>query len=55
MINKLSNELVSMGYGGLDFACGIPGTVGGSIYGNAGAYGSSISEVLISVKVLDGD
>ncbi len=55
MINKLSNELVSMGYGGLDFACGIPGTIGGSIYGNTGAYGSSISEVLISVKVLDGD
>ena len=54
MINKLSNELVSLGYGGLDFACGIPGTIGGSIYGNAGCYGSSISEVLESVKVFDG-
>ncbi len=54
MINKLSNELVSLGYSGLDFACGIPGTIGGSIYGNAGCYGSSISEVLESVKVFDG-
>ena len=53
MINKLASDLINMGYAGLDFACGIPGTIGGSIYGNAGAYGSSISEVLISVKVLD--
>ena len=55
MINKLALELINMGYAGLDFACGIPGTIGGSIYGNAGSYGSSISESLISVKVLDGD
>ena len=55
MINKLSTELINQGYAGLDFACGIPGTIGGSIYGNAGAYGSSISDVLISVKVLDGN
>ena len=55
MINKLANELINLGYAGLDFACGIPGTVGGSIYGNAGAYGSDISQTLISVKVLDGN
>lgn len=55
MINKVSNELVNLGYGGLDFACGIPGTIGGSIYGNAGCYGSSISEVLISARIFDGE
>ena len=55
MINKLATELVSLGYAGLDFACGIPGTIGGSIFGNAGCYGSSISEVLESVKVFDGE
>ncbi len=55
MINKVSNELVNLGYGGLDFACGIPGTIGGSIYGNAGCFGSSISEVLISARVFDGN
>ena len=55
MINKLANELVNMGYAGLDFACGIPGTIGGSIYGNAGSFGSDISQTLISVTVLDGN
>ncbi len=54
MLNKVSNELVNLGYGGLDFACGVPGTIGGSIYGNAGCYGSSISEVLISARIFDG-
>ena len=54
MINKLANILVNEGYAGLDFACGVPGTIGGSVYGNAGCYGSSISEVLISARVFDG-
>ncbi|MDO4670524.1 MAG: UDP-N-acetylmuramate dehydrogenase [Aerococcus sp.] len=37
---------------GLEFACGIPGSVGGAAYMNAGAYGGEISEVLTSVLVL---
>ena len=52
MLNKLSYDVSNEGYKGLDFAVGIPGTVGGSIYGNAGCYGSSISEVLISANIL---
>ena len=36
---------------GLEFACGIPGTVGGALFMNAGAYGGEISEVLIDAKV----
>lgn len=55
MLNKVASEVSNMGYRGLDFATGIPGTIGGSIHGNAGCYGSSISEVLISVAVLDKD
>ena len=55
MLNKVASEVSNMGYRGLDFATGIPGTIGGSIHGNAGCYGSSISEVLISVTVLDKD
>lgn len=37
---------------GLEFACGIPGTVGGALIMNAGAYGGEISEVLSSAKVV---
>lgn len=40
---------------GLEFAYGIPGSVGGAVYMNAGAYGSEIKDVLVSCKVLAGD
>lgn len=38
---------------GLEFACGIPGSVGGALYMNAGAYGGEIKDVLVSAKVVD--
>ncbi|NRK74239.1 FAD-binding protein, partial [Salmonella enterica subsp. enterica serovar Typhi] len=37
---------------GLEFACGIPGSVGGALYMNAGAYGGEVSDVLEAAKVL---
>ncbi|MBP3041525.1 UDP-N-acetylmuramate dehydrogenase, partial [Bacillaceae bacterium Marseille-Q3522] len=37
---------------GLEFACGIPGTVGGALYMNAGAYGGEVADVLESAKLL---
>ncbi len=38
---------------GLEFAYGIPGTVGGAVHMNAGAYGGEVSDCLVSVKVYD--
>lgn len=42
-----------LGLGGLEFAHGIPGTVGGGVYMNAGAYGGEISQICHSVTVMD--
>lgn len=43
----------NLGLSGLEFAHGIPGTVGGGVYMNAGAYGGEISQVCESVAVMD--
>ena len=45
----------ALGLTGLEFACGIPGTVGGAVYMNAGAYGNELKDVLESVTFLDSD
>ncbi|KXT78825.1 UDP-N-acetylenolpyruvoylglucosamine reductase [Streptococcus sp. DD13] len=37
---------------GFEFACGIPGSVGGAVFMNAGAYGGEISHVLVSAQIL---
>ena len=42
----LANTTAGRGLAGLEFATGIPGTVGGAVYMNAGAYGSETTEVL---------
>lgn len=44
-----------LGLSGLEFAHGIPGTVGGGVYMNAGAYGSEIKDVLQSAEIMDSD
>ena len=43
----------NLGLSGLEFAHGIPGTVGGGVYMNAGAYGGEICQVCTSVDVMD--
>jgi UDP-N-acetylmuramate dehydrogenase len=40
--------------GGIEFVCAIPGTVGGGVWMNAGAYGSDIAAVLVQAHVVDG-
>ena len=49
---KLSNQTVRKGLAGLEFATGIPGTVGGAIYMNAGAYKSDMGYITKSIQVL---
>jgi UDP-N-acetylmuramate dehydrogenase len=39
--------------GGLEFLCGIPGSIGGALAMNAGAYGSDVSSVLVEAKAVD--
>ena len=43
----------NLGLSGLEFAHGIPGTVGGGVYMNAGAYGGEICQVAESVEIMD--
>lgn len=51
----LAHEAMKRSFTGLEFASGIPGTFGGAMYMNAGAYKSSISDILQSVFVLKDD
>lgn len=52
MLSKLANSAYKTGLTGLEFAAGIPGTVGGACVMNAGAYGSEMIHVLKTVTVL---
>jgi len=45
----------NQGLSGMEFAHGIPGTVGGGIYMNAGAYGGELKDICVSVDVMDMD
>ena len=49
---KLALKLSRMGYAGLEFATGIPGTIGGAIFNNAGAYGSDMGYIVESILVI---
>ena len=46
---------IARGLGGLETLSGIPGSVGAAVYGNAGAYGHSISERVARVELFDGE
>ena len=52
MLSKAAQTAAAAGLGGLEFAAGIPGSVGGAVVMNAGAYGGEMKDVLQSVKVL---
>ena len=50
---RLVNELASLGWGGLEFGPGIPGTLGGGVVSNAGVHGHNLGQVLEWVDVVD--
>jgi UDP-N-acetylmuramate dehydrogenase len=54
VLQQLVDSAIAAGLRGLETMTGIPGWVGGAIYGNAGAYGHSIHERVESVRFFDG-
>jgi UDP-N-acetylmuramate dehydrogenase len=54
VLQDLVNATIAAGLEGLHTMTGIPGWVGGAVYGNAGAYGHSIHEFVESVRFFDG-
>lgn len=52
---KISGAAAANGLTGMEFASGIPGTLGGAVYMNAGAYGAEMKDVVVSTVYLDTD
>jgi UDP-N-acetylmuramate dehydrogenase len=55
MVASLSWQAARRGWGGMEWAAGIPGTLGGAVVMNAGAHGHSMQEILVSTEVLNLD
>lgn len=55
LLSKVAKEALANGLSGLEFASGIPGSIGGAMVMNAGAYGSEMKDVVKSVTMLDLD
>ena len=53
LLSKFGNTAASEGYEGAEFSCGIPGSVGGAVFMNAGAYGRDISDIAYEVRYIE--
>ena len=52
LLSKTANNALNANLSGMEFASGIPGSVGGAVLMNAGAYGGEIKDILVSANVL---
>jgi UDP-N-acetylmuramate dehydrogenase len=52
VFSNLANRCASKGYAGLEWGATVPGTIGGAVYGNAGAFGGDVAGSLICAEVL---
>lgn len=50
-LSSLARQCIAKGLGGLEWAVGIPGSVGGAVFGNAGAHGGDINSVLMDATI----
>lgn len=55
MLNRLGNAIKDAGLTGFEFAAGIPGTLGGAVMMNAGAYGGEMKDIVEKVSLMDYD
>ncbi len=54
-LGALARKACGAGLSGLEFAAGIPGSLGGAVFMNAGAYGGEMKDVLTEVRILDAE
>lgn len=55
LLSKLAATAAQSGLSGLEFASGIPGSLGGAVYMNAGAYGGEMKDIITEVTYLNDD
>ncbi len=53
--DQLVDQMVAAGLGGLEFAAGLPGSVGGAVAGNAGCFGSTFGDRILAATAVDGN
>jgi UDP-N-acetylmuramate dehydrogenase len=55
LVTSVSSRARDEGLSGMEFAYGIPGSIGGGVYMNAGAYGGALSDIVYESKAIDKD